>query len=233
MLCQVKYPELSHLSLKSKDVTTKRMWHVKKILDPNEVQCLRKQNRNDKQNSYVNQKFKQVTNAEPPAKCHWVTTPNIIPSDSHVLASNSLTVMAAPLTPLTPHSDSKDLTTKVIGIQVSSYLETIKWSSKYIVIWGTDKPQVATLNVDYLEDHGFSQLMHVSIHDVKECTKDHTYPKVEGTIEEFILDLPYTGAADYPIDAKVHPDNFLLNGHNNIKANWDMEVVTLLERDLL
>ncbi|KAG1719853.1 hypothetical protein EDB19DRAFT_1918474 [Suillus lakei] len=197
---------------------------------------------------------------------------------------------------------------------------------KCIVIRGTDKPQAATLDVDYLEDRGFSQLMRVSIHDVEERTRDYTYPQVEGTIEEFIrnlddpnkiqfiLDLPYTGAgipehlrqfdhgivhgwnqttADYPIDAKVHPDNFLLNGwalahhpgvvtnfhhdsdggvtfvqpvlgkkmwvtafpknekisrttflrhslqltnlleiRSNIEANWDMEVVTLLEGDL-
>ncbi|KAG1771574.1 hypothetical protein EV702DRAFT_1201889 [Suillus placidus] len=116
---------------------------------------------------------------------------------------------------------------------------------KCIVIRAARKPQAARLDLDYLEDQGFSQFMRVSIHDVEERTKDYTHPYVEGTIEDFmrnlndpnciqfILDLPYTGrgipdhlrqldhgiahgwnqtTTDYPIQDKVHPDNFLLNG---------------------
>jgi hypothetical protein len=94
---------------------------------------------------------------------------------------------------------------------------------KCIVIRAAEKPQAARLDLDYLEDQGFSQFMRVSIHglyfspcftsysilhlatDVEERTKDYTHPYVDGTIEDFmrnlhdpnyiqfILDLPYTG----------------------------------------
>ncbi|KAG1845819.1 hypothetical protein F4604DRAFT_1936730 [Suillus subluteus] len=116
---------------------------------------------------------------------------------------------------------------------------------KCIVLRALEKPQAARLDLDYLEDQGFSQFMRVSIHDVEERTRDYTHPQLEGTIEDFlrnlcdpnciqfILDLPYTGrgipdhlrqldhgiahgwnqtTTDYPIQDKVHPDNFLLNG---------------------
>ncbi|KAG2030103.1 hypothetical protein BDR03DRAFT_987302 [Suillus americanus] len=254
-----------------------------------------------------------VTTDPPP-----LTSDVEIMTDLHFIdPSPSQESTAAPATTSTPHSDSKDLAIDILGIQVSLYSETVKWSSgfttvlpciwkdgknicqadadtvryfsqlpefdpessthivhthyhdwsyrpeelrdliaqalregKCIVIRGADKPQQAKLDVDYLEDRGFSQFMRISIHgqsflDVEERTRDYTYPQVEGTIEEFIrnlddpnkiqfiLDLPYTGAgipeylrqldhgivhgwnqttADYPIDSKVHPDNFLING---------------------
>lgn len=140
----------------------------------------------------------------------------------------------APSTCFTPPRDlhdSKDLVTNVIGVQVSSWSDTVKWSSgfttilpciwtdgknicqedadavryfsqlpesdpqsstnvvhvhhhnwssrpdelrdliaktlregKCIVIRGAEKPQVAKLDVDYLENCGFSRFMRVAIH---------------------------------------------------------------------
>ncbi|KAG1806214.1 uncharacterized protein BJ212DRAFT_1303728 [Suillus subaureus] len=121
--------------------------------------------------------------------------------------------------------------------------------------------------------------------DIKECTRDYTYPQVEGTIEEFIcnldnpnmiqfiLNLPYTGAGipghlwsiltisssmdrgvtfvqpvlgkkmwimAFPKNKILHTTFLehslqltnLLEKCNKVKANQDMEVVTLLEGDL-
>ncbi|KAG2029557.1 hypothetical protein BDR03DRAFT_987669 [Suillus americanus] len=104
--------------------------------------------------------------------------------------------------------DTGSLQRRVMGLEELRNLiaQTLR-EGKCIVIWGVDKPQQAKLDVDYLEDHGFLQFMRVSmIHDIKEWTRDFTYPQVEGTIEEFIhnlddpnkiqviLDPPSTGA---------------------------------------
>ncbi|KAG1860108.1 hypothetical protein F4604DRAFT_1684483 [Suillus subluteus] len=176
-------------------------------------------------------------------------------------------------------------------VELRDLISQMLREGKCIVLQALEKPQAARLDLDYLEDQGFSQFMHVSIHDMEEHTRDYMHPQLEGMIEDFlcnlcdpnciqfILDLPYTGrgildhlrqldhgiahgwnqtTTDYPIQDKVHPDNFLLNGwsllhqpgvltnfhhdldggvtfvhHAEIEANWHMEVVTLQEGDLL
>ncbi|KAG1777593.1 hypothetical protein EV702DRAFT_1045334 [Suillus placidus] len=101
-----------------------------------------------------------------------------------------------------------------------SSLHTLR-EGKYIVIRAAQKPQAARLDLDYLEDQGFSQFMRVSIHDVEERTKDYTHPYVEGTIKDFmcnlndpnciqfILDLPYIGWS------LLHQPGVLTNFHHN------------------
>ncbi|KAG1813980.1 uncharacterized protein BJ212DRAFT_1300851 [Suillus subaureus] len=304
-----------------------------------------------------------VTTEPPPVTCNV----EVMTECSCINPTTSSNNAPAPSTCFTPPrdlpDDSKDLVTNVIGVHMSSFLDTVKWSSgfttilpciwkdgknicqgdtdtvwclsqlpesdpqsslhiihihhhnwssrpdklhnlivktlhegKCMVIRGVEKSQVAKLDVDYLENCGFSWFMHVTIHDVKVCTRDFTYPQVEGMIKEFILnlddpnkiqfilDLPYTGmgipehsqllnhgivhgwnqtTAKYPIVNPVHPNNFLINGWalahhlailmnfhhdsdrehslelmnipikpNKIKANWNIEVVTLEEGDM-
>ncbi|KAG2337143.1 hypothetical protein BDR05DRAFT_1005280 [Suillus weaverae] len=216
----------------------------------------------------------------------------------HTTSRNDVPGLSPRLTPLSDlPDDSMDLATDILGVQVSSFSDTVQWSSgfttvlpciwkegknicqadadtvryfsqlpesdpkssthvvhihhrdwssrpeelrdliaqtlregKCIVIRGADKPQAAKLDVDYLENRGFSQFMRVSIHDVEERTRDYTYPQVEGTIEEFIrnlddpnkiqfiLDLPYTGMG-IPEHLRLL-DHGIVHGWNQTTAEY-------------
>ncbi|KAG2045884.1 hypothetical protein BDR06DRAFT_309225 [Suillus hirtellus] len=104
---------------------------------------------------------------------------------------------------------------------------------KCIVIRAVERPQVAPLDLDYLEDQGFSQFMRVSIHDVEKRTKDYTHPQVDGTIEDFlrnlhnqnciqfILDLPYTGRG-IP-DHLRQLDHGIVHGWNQTTTDYPIQ----------
>lgn len=191
---QVKYPELSQLSPKSKDAAYKRLWREETKSDPD-----KKENYRKKQNEYKRRsrakllalKLQQSNvDSEPPEKRRRVISPDTGPSDSNTPASNSPTVIAspshdhtpvqalpscqfsdisvtterppltrdvnvmtkissicpstspnddpAPSTPLTPLSDlpyhSKDLATNILGVQVSSFSDTVQWSSGFTTV---------------------------------------------------------------------------------------------------
>ncbi|KAG2083677.1 uncharacterized protein F5147DRAFT_660107 [Suillus discolor] len=61
--------------------------------------------------------------------------------------------------------------------------------NKAVVIQKISTPEPATLGLDYLEDHGMSDLMHVVIHDTEQWTKDFTYPHQHATLEEFVKNI--------------------------------------------
>ncbi|KAG2359226.1 hypothetical protein BDR07DRAFT_1488506 [Suillus spraguei] len=210
---QVKYPELSQLSPKSKDAAYKRLWLEETKPEPYKMENYRK-----KQNEYkrclhaklLALKLQQSNvDSEPPEKRRRVISPDTGPSDSNMPASNSPTVIASPLhgkynspdnmtlpglsdviidhtpvqalpscqfsdisitterpplthdvnvmtkissicpstslnddpapsTPLTPLSDlpyhSKDLTTNILGVQVSSFSDTVQWSGGFTTV---------------------------------------------------------------------------------------------------
>ncbi|KAG1839810.1 hypothetical protein DFJ58DRAFT_733150 [Suillus subalutaceus] len=75
--------------------------------------------------------------------------------------------------------------------------------NKAIVIRQVSTPEPATLDLEYLEDCGMSDLMRVVVRDAEQCTKDFPYPHQNATLAEFIrnihdpnkiqciLDVPY------------------------------------------
>ncbi|KAG1791151.1 uncharacterized protein HD556DRAFT_1445406 [Suillus plorans] len=61
--------------------------------------------------------------------------------------------------------------------------------NKAVVIRNISTPEPATLDLDYLEDRGMSDLMHVVIHDAEQRTKDFTFPHQHATLEEFVNNI--------------------------------------------
>ncbi|KAG2034363.1 hypothetical protein BDR03DRAFT_984361 [Suillus americanus] len=88
-----------------------------------------------------------------------------------------------PTTSLIPLVNAKDLVTNIIGVKVSAHSETVKWSSRFTTVLAL-----------HLEGQGqgipdpLRQLDHGIGHGWNQTT------------------------TNYPIQDKVHPDNFLLNG---------------------
>ncbi|KAG2063199.1 hypothetical protein BDR04DRAFT_1164120 [Suillus decipiens] len=96
--------------------------------------------------------------------------------------------------------------------------------SKAVVIRQVSTPEPATLNLEYLEDRGMSDLMHVVIHDAEQRTKDFTYPHQHATLADFmgnihdpkkiqcILDVPF-GQGGLPLSLSTL-DSGIINGWN-------------------
>ncbi|KAG2063592.1 hypothetical protein BDR04DRAFT_1123159 [Suillus decipiens] len=61
--------------------------------------------------------------------------------------------------------------------------------SKAVIIQQVSAPQPATLDLDYLEDRGMSDLMRVVVHDAKQGTKDFTYPHQHATLAQFMSNI--------------------------------------------
>ncbi|KAG1828584.1 hypothetical protein DFJ58DRAFT_848318 [Suillus subalutaceus] len=96
------------------------------------------------------------------------------------------------------HSDRR-FTSRQLCDEISAALRI----NKAVVIRQVSTPEPATLDLEYLEDRGMSDLMRVVVHDAEQRTKDFTYPHQNATLAEFIrnihdpnkiqciLDVPY------------------------------------------
>jgi hypothetical protein len=122
-----KYPELSQLSPKSKDAAYKRMWREEMNSDPTKKETYRQKQNEYKRRSRAKIKLQQAT-VEPPKKRRRVATPDPGPSDFHTPAPNSPTAIND-----LPHH-SKDLATGILGVQVSSFSDTVQWSSGFTTV---------------------------------------------------------------------------------------------------
>ncbi|KAG1843461.1 hypothetical protein DFJ58DRAFT_731575 [Suillus subalutaceus] len=101
--------------------------------------------------------------------------------------------------------------------------------NKAVVIRQVSTPKPATLDLEYLEDHGMSDLMCVILHDAEQCTKDFTYPHQNATLAEFIcnihdpnkiqciLDVPY-GQGGLP--------SYLSTLDSGITNGWNQTVIS-------
>ncbi|KAG2359130.1 hypothetical protein BDR07DRAFT_1488640 [Suillus spraguei] len=61
--------------------------------------------------------------------------------------------------------------------------------NKAVVIRQISKPEPATIDLEYLEDRGMSDLMRVVVHDAEQRTKNFTYPHQNATLEEFVNNI--------------------------------------------
>ncbi|KAG1853414.1 hypothetical protein F4604DRAFT_1686400 [Suillus subluteus] len=151
------------------------------------------------------------------------------------------------------HSDRR-FTSRQLCDEISAALRI----NKAVVIRKVSTPEPATLDLEYLEDRGMSDLMRVVVHDAEQRTKDFTYPHQNATLAEFIhnihdpnkiqciLDVPY-GQGGLPSYLSTL-DSGITNGWNqttvdcpisdkvhldNFIENWHGEIVTLLPGDML
>ncbi|KAG2114404.1 hypothetical protein DEU56DRAFT_761859 [Suillus clintonianus] len=84
-------------------------------------------------------------------------------------------------------------------------------SSTYAVILQVSTPSLTTLNLDYLEDHGMSDLMCVMVHDPVILDVPYSQsglPLFLSTLDNSVINGWNQSTVNNPIYETVHPDNF-------------------------
>ncbi|KAG2030709.1 hypothetical protein BDR03DRAFT_986919 [Suillus americanus] len=82
------------------------------------------------------------------------------------------------------HSDWR-FTSRQLCDEISAALRI----NKAVVIRQVSTPKPATLDLEYLQDRGMSDLMRVVVHDAEQRVKDFTYPHQNATLAEFICNI--------------------------------------------